>query len=125
MSTRPSTMVVAGIVLSQPEMVTSPSNMWLRATSATESALTSRLIGGPVWPWGGARGAVGDRDDAALQRGAARRANAMHDLLGQLAVIPVAGHGPDPAVGHADLRTREILVAEADRLHHGGGGGGG
>ena len=40
MSSRPSTMVMAGIVLSQPEIVTMPSNMWLRATSSTESAIT-------------------------------------------------------------------------------------
>ena len=35
---------MAGIVLSQPEMVTSPSNMCPRATSSTESATISRLI---------------------------------------------------------------------------------
>ena len=44
MSSRPITMPMAGIVLSQPEMVTMPSNMWPRATSSTESAISSRLI---------------------------------------------------------------------------------
>src|SRR5712692_1360318 len=47
---RPSTMVMAGMVLSQPEMVTMPSNMWLRATSSTESAMTSRLMSEPFMP---------------------------------------------------------------------------
>ena len=47
---RPSTMVMAGMVLSQPEMVTMPSNMWLRATSSTESAMTSRLMSEPFIP---------------------------------------------------------------------------
>ena len=41
---RPTTIAIAGMVLSQPEMVTMPSNMWPRATSSTESATTSRLI---------------------------------------------------------------------------------
>src|SRR5690349_4838395 len=50
MSSRPSTMVMAGMVLSQPEMVTIPSNMWLRATSSTESATISRLISEPFIP---------------------------------------------------------------------------
>ena len=39
-----------GMVLSQPEIVTRPSNMWLRATSSTESATTSRLISEPFIP---------------------------------------------------------------------------
>ena len=43
-------MVMAGMVLSQPEIVTMPSNMWLRATSSTESAITSRLISEPFMP---------------------------------------------------------------------------
>ena len=50
MSRRPSTIVIAGMVLSQPEMVTMPSNMWLRATSSTESAMTSRLMSDPFIP---------------------------------------------------------------------------
>ena len=50
MFTRPSTMVMAGMVLSQPEMVTRPSNMWLRATSSTESATISRLMSEPFIP---------------------------------------------------------------------------
>jgi len=40
---RPSTIAIAGIVLSHPEMVTMPSNMWPRATSSMESAMISRL----------------------------------------------------------------------------------
>ena len=36
-------MTMAGIVLSQPEMQTSASNMLPRATSSTESAIRSRL----------------------------------------------------------------------------------
>ena len=36
-------MTMAGMVLSQPEMVTRASNMWPRATSSTESAIKSRL----------------------------------------------------------------------------------
>ena len=54
---------------------------------------------------------------------AAGGADALHHLLGELPVVPVARHGPDPAVGDADLRTREVLVGEADGLHHGAGGG--
>src|SRR6266511_3778619 len=50
MFSRPSTMVIAGMVLSQPEIVTRPSNMWLRATSSTESATTSRLMSEPFIP---------------------------------------------------------------------------
>src|SRR5882672_1443135 len=50
MSRRPRTMVIAGMVLSHPEMVTMPSNMWLRATSSTESATTSRLMSDPFIP---------------------------------------------------------------------------
>src|SRR5712691_7038893 len=50
MFSRPRTMVMAGMVLSQPEMVTMPSNMWLRATSSTESAITSRLMREPFIP---------------------------------------------------------------------------
>ena len=34
---------MAGIVLSQPEMPTNASRRWPRATSSTESAITSRL----------------------------------------------------------------------------------
>ena len=41
---------MAGIVLSQPEMVTSPSNMCPRATSSTESATTSRLMSEAFMP---------------------------------------------------------------------------
>ena len=48
--TRPSTMAMAGMVLSHPEMVTRPSNMWLLATSSTESAMTSRLMSEPFMP---------------------------------------------------------------------------
>ena len=36
-------MAIAGMVLSQPAMTTNASNMWPRATSSTESAMTSRL----------------------------------------------------------------------------------
>ena len=43
MSRRPSTIAIAGIVLSQPEIVTRPSSMCPRATSSTESAMSSRL----------------------------------------------------------------------------------
>src|SRR6266446_4435889 len=50
MFSRPRTMVMAGMVLSQPEIVTRPSNMWLRATSSTESAITSRLMREPFIP---------------------------------------------------------------------------
>ena len=41
---------MAGMVLSQPEMVTMPSNMWPRATSSTESAITSRLMSEAFMP---------------------------------------------------------------------------
>ena len=43
MSRRPSAMAIAGMVLSQPAITTRASNMWPRATSSTESAMTSRL----------------------------------------------------------------------------------
>ena len=42
-STRTSAIADAGIVLSQAHRVTSASNMWPRATSSIESAMTSRL----------------------------------------------------------------------------------
>ena len=41
---RASPMTVPGIVLSHPESATTASNIWPRATSSTESAMTSRLI---------------------------------------------------------------------------------
>ena len=39
-----------GIVLSQPESATTPSNMWPRATSSIESAITSRLTSEAFMP---------------------------------------------------------------------------
>ncbi len=36
-------MAAAGMVLSQPTRITSPSKRWPRATSSIESAITSRL----------------------------------------------------------------------------------
>ena len=43
MSSRASAITQPGIVLSQPDSAITPSNMWPRATSSIESAITSRL----------------------------------------------------------------------------------
>ena len=50
MSSRAIAMTMAGIVLSQPEIVTRASNIWERATSSTESATRSRLTREPFIP---------------------------------------------------------------------------
>ncbi len=42
----------------------------------------------------------------------------LHHALRQFPVVPVAWHGADPAVSDANLRPRQIFVAETDRLHH-------
>ena len=111
MSSRPSTIAMAGIVLSQPEMVTMPSNMWLRATSSTESAITSRLISEPFMP------------SVPIVM-----PSVMEIVLTSIGVPPAARmpcitfsasfrwfqlHGmvPIQLVGDADLRACEILVA--------------
>ena len=44
-------MTVPGMFLSQPAMATSPSKRLPRATSSTESAMTSRLISEAFMPW--------------------------------------------------------------------------
>ena len=43
-------MTQPGIVLSQPDSATTPSNMWPRATSSIESAITSRLTSEAFMP---------------------------------------------------------------------------
>src|SRR5262249_55001197 len=68
------------------------------------------------------RDPVGDRDGVDLDGRATRRADPLHHLLGELPVVPVARHRPDPAVRHADLWSGEILVRESHRLHHGARG---
>ena len=47
---RASAMTVPGIVLSQPEIATTASKRWPRATSSMESATTSRLTREPFMP---------------------------------------------------------------------------
>src|SRR5499427_8235485 len=66
--------------------------------------------------------AIGDGDRVDLDGSAPGGSDALHHILGELPVVPVAGHGPDPAVGDTDLRAGEVLVGEADGLHHGAGG---
>ena len=43
-------MAAAGMVLSQPTKAMTPSNMWPRATSSIESAITSRLTSEAFMP---------------------------------------------------------------------------
>ena len=43
-------MIVAGIVLSQPDSATTASNRWPRVTSSIESAITSRLTSDAFMP---------------------------------------------------------------------------
>jgi hypothetical protein len=47
---RQSAMTVPGMVLSQPERATTPSNKCPRATSSMESAMTSRLMSEAFMP---------------------------------------------------------------------------
>src|SRR6266545_2639274 len=120
MFSRPSTITMPGMVLSQPEIVTRPSNMWLRATNSIGHHLAADQRA--LHPLGTHRDAVGDGDCVHLDGRAAGRPDPLHHLLGQLAMVPVARHRPDPGVCDADLGAREILVAEAHRFHHGAGG---
>src|SRR5207302_4630352 len=62
---------------------------------------------------GAHRDAVGDRDRVEFDRRAAAGADALGDLLGELAVVGVAWRQLDPAVRDADERAREVLVGEA------------
>jgi len=41
------------------------------------------------------------------------------NLLGEAAVVEIAGHGLDPAMPDANQRLRQILAGEADRPQHG------
>src|SRR5207249_11107688 len=66
--------------------------------------------------------AVADADRVELDWRAAGGTDAFLHLLGQLAVVPVARRDLDPAMGHADQRTLEVLVGEADRLEVRAGG---
>ena len=67
----------------------------------------------------GSRGdAVVDRHGVDFDRRAAGGTDACHHPLSELAVIQVAGHRADPAMGDADLRTGKIIIGEARRLHH-------
>src|SRR5207253_7861976 len=50
-------------------------------------------------------------------------ADALGDLLGELAVVGVARRQLDPAMRDADQRTREVFVGEADRAEVGARGG--
>ena len=97
--------------------------MWPRATSSTESAMTSRLMSEAFMPSVPMAMPSVTRDGVELDGRAARGAHALLHLLGQLPVIPVAGRDPDPAVGHADQRPRQVLVGEADGLEYDAGGG--
>src|SRR2546430_17283826 len=63
---------------------------------------------------GAHRNAVGDRDRVELDRGTAVGADALGDLLRELAMIRVARRQLDPAVRDADERPREVFVGEAD-----------
>jgi hypothetical protein len=51
MSSRASAMIVPGMFLSQPAMQTMPSKRLPRATSSTESAMTSREMSEAFMPW--------------------------------------------------------------------------
>jgi hypothetical protein len=106
MSSRPSTMPMAGMVLSQPEMVTMPSNMWPRATSSTESAITSRLTREVFMP--SVPVVMASLMATVLTSIGVPPAARMPSITrwASVAVIPVARHGADPAVGYADLRAR-------------------
>ncbi len=50
-SSRARAITQPGIVLSQPDKATTPSNRWPRATSSIESAITSRLTSDVFIPW--------------------------------------------------------------------------
>ena len=97
--------------------------MWLRATSSTESAMTSRLMSEPFMP------SVPIVMPSVIEI-----------VLTSMGVPPAArtpcitfsasfrwfqlqGIVPIQLVGDADLRPLQVLVGEADRLHHGAGGG--
>src|SRR3954469_5899944 len=100
MSSRPSAITAAGIVLSQPTMQTRPSKRWPRATSSIESAITSRETsdaripdvptardGGRAPPGPPHRDAVGDRDGVDLEGRSARLADALLDVAREQPVV--------------------------------------
>src|SRR5215210_3233257 len=93
----------AGIVLSQPTIVT------IAANEARLHALRPH------------RNAVGDGDRVQLHRRAARFPDAVFHLLGQVAVVEVTGHGLDPGVGHTHYGFAEVLLRVAHALEEGSG----
>jgi hypothetical protein len=105
-----------GMVLSQATSATMPSNRYERPISSIESAITSREISEPFMPLGAHGDAVADGDRVELHRRAARGADALLDLHGELPQVEVAGHGLDPGVGDADDRLAQVVVGEADPL---------
>ena len=62
--------------------------------------------------------AVIDRDRVDLQRCTAGGTNAVHHALREFAMVQVAWHRADPAVGNANLRLLQIFIGEAGSLHH-------
>jgi hypothetical protein len=65
--------------------------------------------------------AVGDGDGVELHRGAAGLPDPLLDLLGEVAVVEVAGHGFDPLVRNPDYGLVQVLVREAHALEVGAG----
>ena len=64
-----------------------------------------------------------NRDGVDLHRRAAGLADAAHDVLGEIAVGEVAGHGADPVVGDHDQGFGEGFVVVADGVELGARGG--
>jgi len=92
--------------------------MWPRPTSSMESAMISRLTSEVFIPSAPVVTII-DRDRVDLDRCPTGSSHTFGCVGGELPVIPVAGHGTDPAMGDADLRPCQAFIGESDRLHHG------
>ena len=65
---------------------------------------------------GAHRDPVGDGDGVDLHRGATGLADALHDILRELAVREIAGHRADPGVRDHHQRSPQVVGHEADRV---------
>ena len=70
-------------------------------------------------PLGAHRDAIGHGDGVELHRGTPGGTDSGLYLLGEAAVVEVAGHGLDPAMPDADQRLAEVFAGEADCPQHG------
>ena len=120
---RASAITVPGIVLSQPEIVTSASKCVGGGDELDRVGDQLARDERGAHPGGAHRDPVGDRDRVQLHRRAAGGTDALLDLRGEDPVVEVAGHRLDPRVRDADDRLGEILGGVADPVQVGARGG--